>query len=85
MPNFLKEFLKNNDCLNKIRKYNAAFSFITFNATQDKNLSNNNIYTMRIQGQIHHRIGPLEAKDDDKLICAQVYFKGENECEARQK
>ncbi len=40
---------------------------------------------MRIQGQIHHRIGPLEAKDDDKLICAQVYFKGENECEARQK
>ena len=68
----------------KIRKYNAAFSFISFNATQDKYLSRNNVYTLRIQGQIHHRIGPLVPSDDKPMTCGAIYFNGQNEVEARQ-
>jgi hypothetical protein len=79
LPILMSKLLENPDFMTKIRKYNAAFSFITFNANSDQNLSKNNIFTLRIQGQIYHRIGPLlPAKDKDE-ICAQIYFRGEDE------
>ena len=86
IPKYLQECLKNTEFFNKIRKYNAAFSFISFSANDDKFISKNNIYTFRIQGQIYHRIGPLENLDENrKTQNAQIYFKGENEEILRQK
>jgi hypothetical protein len=70
--------------MEKIRKYNASFSFVSFNANQDKNLSKSNVYTLRIQGQIHHRIGPLIPNENSAITCGAVYFHGQNEVEARQ-
>jgi hypothetical protein len=84
LPKRMLEFLENNEFLSKIRKYNAAFSFISFNATTDPNLSKNSVFTLRIQGQIHHRIGPLIPTST--TICnAATYFKDENEHEHRLK
>ena len=64
LPHIMTQFLQNNDFLNNIRKYNAAFSFISFNANTDSNISSNNIYTLRVHGQIYHKIGPLLATDN---------------------
>ena len=59
-----------------IRNYYAAFSF---NATNDLNLSKNNVYTLRIKGMIHHRIGPLVHNADSEPKCAQIYFNGDDD------
>ena len=40
---------------------------------------------MRIHGQIHHRIGPLQNNENEPKNCAQIYFSGENEHEDRMK
>ena len=50
------------------------------NANNDKNLSVNNVYTYRVQGQIHHRIGPILPNPGQNAVHAQIYFKdGEDE------
>ena len=81
----MMEFFKNSQCMEYIRKYNAAFSFISFNASQDQNISKGHNYTLRIQRQIYNRIGPLVPNPNTNEICAQVYFKGEDEIQLRQK
>ena len=47
---------------------------ISFNATTDPSLSSGSVYTLRIVGQIHHRIGPLLAPEGKNPQCAQIYF-----------
>lgn len=81
----MTDLLHNPNFISNIRKYNAAFSFVSFNATSDKNLSTGNIYTLRIQGQIHHRIGPLLPQLTKEPVNAQVYFKDEDQSNARLK
>lgn len=76
--------LENPKCLAQIRKYNSAFSFISFSVSQDDILMKNNVYTLRIHGQIHHYIGPLIPGQDVQPTCAQIYFKGEDEVKMRQ-
>jgi hypothetical protein len=71
--------------MKKIRNYNASFSFISFNATTDTNISKNNIYTLRIQGMIHHRIGPLIPEENSDAKCAQIYIHGDDQEKLRQK
>ena len=83
LPKILNSFLENKNFLANIRKYNAAFSFISFNATQDTNLAKGNIFTLRIQGQIHHRIGPLLPINNNNEVNAQIYFKDGNESDLR--
>ena len=58
LPNRMSKLLNDSDFLTNDRKYNAAFSLISFKAASDKNLSSNSVYTLRIAGQIFHRIGP---------------------------
>ncbi len=43
------------------------------------------MYTLRIQGQIHHRIGPLLSNDNKSEVNAQVYFKDDDQTELRLK
>ena len=83
-PKVILDMLDNPQCLAKVRKDNASFSFVSFNANQDNNLMKNNVYTLRIHGQIHHRIGPLIPTEDSKHCCAHIYFKGEDEVKLRQ-
>ncbi len=61
--------------MSKIRFYNAAFAFISFKANSDKKLSQNSVYTYRIQGMVHHRVGPLLQNDPKyNKQCAQIYI-----------
>ena len=59
LPIYLAELLSDSNFISKIRYYNAAFSFLSFQADSDVNLSKNNVYTYRIHGMIHHKIGLL--------------------------
>ena len=77
--------LKDKGFMPLIRNYNASFSFISFNANSDINLSKNNIYALRIQGMIHHRIGPIIDDEDKDPKCAQIYFYGDNSVNYRLK
>ena len=74
LPQTLLTMLDYPKYMGPIRHYNASFSFISFNATTDANLSKGNVYTLRIVGQIHHRIGPLVNPVGKKPQCAQIYF-----------
>ena len=91
LPILMLKLLENPQFMSKIRLYNASFSFLSFNATTDVNLSKNNVYTMRIVGMIHHRIGPLLPSLDSRdptPKCEQIYFHDGNEeqqCKLRQK
>ena len=85
LPPFLLQLLDNNDFMHLIRNYNASFSFISFNATSDSNLCKNNVYTLRIQGMIHHRIGPLLHNDELDPKCAQIYIHGDDQAKYRMK
>ena len=71
--------------MQNIRTYNASFSFISFKANQDTNIYKGNIYTCRIQGQVHHKIGPLLSSESTKLNCAQIYFYDGQQAEQRLK
>ncbi len=72
---YLKECLSDNDFMNKIRNYNAAFSFVSFNANDDPLLRKGSVYTYKIQGMIHHRLGPLTQSDDNyPKRFAQIYI-----------
>ena len=82
----LIRLLDDSHFMSKIRFYNAAFSFVSFNANSDQLLSKGNVYTYRVQGMIHHRIGPLTQDNDDyKKQCAQIYIlDGEQQEELRK-
>ena len=75
LPLYLEQMLEDKHFMSKIRFYNAAFSFISFKADSDANLSKNNVYTYRIHGMIHHRIGPLiQSNKNFSEKCAQIYI-----------
>ena len=75
LPIYLEQILEDNHFMNKIRFYNAAFSFISFKADSDANLYKNNVYTYRINGMIHHRIGPfIQTNKNFSVKCAQIYM-----------
>ena len=72
---FLEELLNDSHFMSKLRFYNAAFAFVSFNAASDKLLSKNSVYTFRVQGMIHHRAGPLTQNNDSfQKQCAQIYI-----------
>ena len=64
--------------MSKIRFYNAAFAFISFNAESDKLLSKNSVYTLRVSrndSSSHHHAGQLTQNNDSfKKQCAQIYI-----------
>ena len=79
LPILMIKLLENPEFMQKIRIYNAAFSFLSFNATSDQNLNNNSVYTFRIMGMMHHRIGPLLPEKNNAPKCAQIYIHDGNE------
>ena len=85
LPPYLKELFTDSQFMQKIRFYNASFSFISFNATSDYNLSKSNIYTFSINGLIHHGIGPLISEHGLKQQCAQIYIHDGQQEISRQK
>ena len=71
---YMDELINNKKFMSKIRFYNASFAFISFNASSDNNLIKNSVYTFRVQGMIHHRIGPLIQDNKYNKQCAQIYI-----------
>ena len=71
--------------MSNIRINNSAFSFLSFKAEADINLSKNNVYTYRIRGNVQHRIGPLCSNDGVQAKCAQIYIYDGNHEELRQR
>lgn len=70
----MRELLSDKDFVSKILCYNAAYSFVSFSAKTDDTLKSG-IYTFRVHGLIHHRIGPLQAQNENsKKQCAQIYI-----------
>ena len=84
LPDLLLKLLDNSAFMSQIRKYNAAFSFLSFNATTDPNINKGSVYTLRLQGMIHHLIGPLFPKNDITPTCAQIYIHDGNQESLRQ-
>ena len=74
LPQSLSGMLGISKFMGPIRHYNAAFAFISFNATTDPNLSSGSVNTLRVVGQIHQRIGPLLTPEGKNPQCAQIYF-----------
>ena len=68
-----------------IRNYNDSFSFFSFNATSGNNLSKHNVYTLRLQAMIHHRIGPLLHENEADPKCAKIYIHGDDQAKYRTK
>ena len=48
----IDQLLENPEFMKNIRIYNASFSFLSFKAESDINLSKNNVYTYRIRGMV---------------------------------
>ena len=63
-------FLKN------LRKYNQVFAFTSLGCKVDENLANarDGVYTFRVNGQVHHRIGPAEPGEGEEPRFSQIYF-----------
>ncbi|CAD6957020.1 unnamed protein product, partial [Tilletia laevis] len=58
-----------------IRDYNNAFAFLSFGGTRDLSVAGQRgIYTFKVKGQVHHRIGGLVPEDGFTPSYAQVYF-----------
>ena len=85
LPILMKQLLEDSEFMKNIRIYNASFSFLSFKAESDVNLSKNNVYTYRIRGMVQHRIGSLKPNDGCIPKCAQIYIYDGNQEELRQK
>ena len=85
LPILIQKLLENSQFMSNIRIYNASFSFLSFKAEADINLSKNNVYTYRIRGNVQHRIGPLCSNDGGQAKCAQIYIYDGNHEELRQR
>ena len=60
---------------NNIRAYNASLCFASLGCHVDESLTRSGVYTFRIQGQMHHQIGPLVADNETPAQYAQIYFR----------
>jgi hypothetical protein len=82
IPEELKELFDGHTSLSKsfrtdIRAYNCAFSCVSLGANIDKKLATNRngIYTFRLQGQMHHIVGPLlPTEENENPSYAQIFF-----------
>lgn len=59
-----------------IRKYNQAFAFTSLGCAVDQRLANQRegVYTFRVNGQVHHRIGSVLPNHGEAPKFAQIYF-----------
>ncbi len=69
----IRDLLNDRIFMDIIRSYNAAFAFCSFSAKTDENIKPNGIYTYKVQGVIHHRVGPL-SNNLAKKQCAKIYI-----------
>jgi hypothetical protein len=75
IPQQLKNLLKNPHFMNNIRKYNQGMAWTSLGAKIENNYANqrNGVYTFRIQGQLHHKIGSLLPESGENKF-GQIYF-----------
>ena len=80
-PEILKVLLESNDHQGKdfrenIWKYNRAFAFTSLQVTEDHSVNERcrGPPVFRIQGELHHRGGPLLPAEDHPPTYAQLYF-----------
>ena len=76
IPTFLKELYDTNfDFRRNIRKYNQALAFTSIGCKVDNRFANarHGVYTFRVCGQIHHRIGSLAGENGNEKF-NQIYF-----------
>ena len=59
---------------NQIRKYNNAFAFTSVGAKIDQSLARGGVYTYRLQGELHHRMGSLLPSEGQTPKFAQMYI-----------
>jgi hypothetical protein len=69
----IRDLLSDKLFMDNIRGYNASFAFCSFSAKTDENIKPNGIYTYKVQGIIHHRVGPLSSNLEKKQN-AQIYI-----------
>lgn len=88
-PSELLKYMKNETpesrhFLENIRRYNSCFQMTSFGATQiEKNVGFNTVF--KIQGQIYHQMGSLLPVPNKSPKFLQVYFMGDEQCEADQR
>jgi len=75
-PELLELFENDAEFKEKIRKYNQAHAFTSIGARVDNHLANgrNGVYTFKICGQIHHRIGGFLPPENGPANFSQIYF-----------
>jgi hypothetical protein len=85
-PQPLKEYLSNAQFLQNIRRYNNVHAFTSMGAKVDEQLANarDGVYTFRIQGQMHHSIGSMQAVEGEAPKFSQIYFWDEAEQVSRR-
>ena len=59
---------------NHIRKYNNAFAFTSVGAKIDQSMARGGVYTYRLQGELHHRMGSLLLREGETPKFAQIYI-----------
>ena len=59
---------------NHIRKYNNSFAFTFFGAKIDQSMARGGVYTYRLQGKLHHRMGSLLPSEGETPKLAQMYI-----------
>jgi len=70
-----------------IRAYNNAVAFTSLGTNIDRRITNNahNVYSLRIQGEMYHRLGALVPRDNERVQYAQVYiYDGDEMIQAQQ-
>ena len=59
---------------NHIRKYNNSFAFTSVGANIDQSMARGGVYTYRLQGELHHRMGSLLPSEGETPKFAQMYI-----------
>ena len=77
-PEYPEEFMalfSNRDFLTHIRAFNDMFAFASLHANVDSTLLRQFPFTFKINGTLHHRMGPLRPiNEGDAPRYAQIYF-----------
>ena len=59
---------------NQIQKYNNAFTFTSVGSKIDQRLARGGVYTYRLQGELHHRMGSLLPSEGETPKFAHMYI-----------
>ena len=73
---------------NQIPKYNNAFAFTSVGAKIDQSMARGGVYTYRLQGILHHRMGSLLPSEGETPKFAQMYIHDpqiQEECQLNSK